>query len=234
MNLIIDNYNRVVFTNPNSQKLSGVEAYENFDSAKHKIIYATDYWLEVGEEIPKSIIDKVVNGVLPAFKPYIVYDVNYFSSRMISDWFTSPNFFETESKPIEGEAFQKFVDGKFEIDIVNKLNHFKTEKYNEIETGYDEALKNGFEFEGNYFEARPIDQSNLTSEISGWSIGLTCSPVWRTRDNINIEVDKLILTELATALKTFVFNTIKKRWEFKYYLEIAKTIEEINTIEVRY
>ena len=78
-----------------------------------------------------------------------------------------------------------------------------------------------------------VESSSLISDsINLVSNGvISCPPVWRTSDNINVPITIADLKNIANTIATQVNNAFTHSWELKAQADNATTLDELNAIK---
>ncbi len=101
MNYILDKSNKqVVWINADSNQLTGAEAWINFKSDQHEIVYSLHYNPKVGE----SFFAEIKNGIAQDFEPRKVYNKVSKEERILQSWEDQINpETETDLEPLKNE-----------------------------------------------------------------------------------------------------------------------------------
>jgi hypothetical protein len=126
MNYIVQKSdNTVVWINPDSNKLTGENAWSLFNPDFHKIVFAVHYNPNIGDVFKAEIQD----GEAMEFTPKKVWDKKTLKPRTLYNWEDEiDEAKETDKEPltetIEDEKvykrFQKFENGKWIVDTVKE------------------------------------------------------------------------------------------------------------------
>ena len=113
------------------------------------------------------------------------------------------------------------------------IDQVKSTKILEINSKRDDT-RNALivEYNGNIFDADPVSQNNLIGTVSAITAGLPVADptVWRTADNINVNMSHTDLVALGGTLLTTIEQLYEKSWTLKGQVESATTIEEVELI----
>ncbi|UOG54760.1 hypothetical protein [Leptospira noguchii] len=97
MNYILDKSNkRVVWINADSNQMTGIDAWTNFKSDQHEIVYSLHYNPQAGE----TFIAEVKDGIAQDFEPKTVYNKISKEERILQSWEDKIDLeTETEDEP---------------------------------------------------------------------------------------------------------------------------------------
>lgn len=144
------------------------------------------------------------------------------------------------------EQWKQSCDGNLVRDIRNKkwmpkpkpsnselLAKEKLIKSNEINNIRDIKISDGVQYSGYIFDSDTKAFDNLNETLTMVNLGteLPHDYTWRTKDNLNIPVNKEFLIGLAGTLMNHKFNCYKKSWELKEKVNNAKTVDEVSKIQ---
>ncbi|EMM99098.1 hypothetical protein LEP1GSC021_1650 [Leptospira noguchii str. 1993005606] len=98
MNYILDKSNKqVVWINADSNQMTGIDAWANFKSDQHEIVYSLHYNPQVGE----TFIAEIKNGIAQDFEPKTVYNKISKEERILQNWEEQIDVAtETEDEPL--------------------------------------------------------------------------------------------------------------------------------------
>ncbi|EMO13567.1 hypothetical protein LEP1GSC165_1498 [Leptospira santarosai str. CBC523] len=83
MNYILEKTNKqVVWINPDPNRLTGVEAWGEFNPSIHEIVHALNYNPQIGDTFRAEIMD----GMAQDFKPKAVYNKSTGVNRVLFNW----------------------------------------------------------------------------------------------------------------------------------------------------
>ncbi|EKO77416.1 MULTISPECIES: hypothetical protein [unclassified Leptospira] len=83
MNYILEKTNKqVVWINPDPNRLTGVEAWGEFNPSIHEIVHALNYNPQIGDTFRAEIMD----GMVQDFKPKAVYNKSTGVERVLFNW----------------------------------------------------------------------------------------------------------------------------------------------------
>ncbi|WP_061236543.1 hypothetical protein [Leptospira santarosai] len=126
MNYILEKTNKqVVWINPDPNRLTGVEAWGEFNPSIHEIVHALNYNPQIGDTFRAEIMD----GMAQDFKPKVVYNKITGVDRVLFNWedCLDPEK-ETENEPLKDEkgsllSHQIYTetDGWI-VDVIQKKN----------------------------------------------------------------------------------------------------------------
>ncbi|MDI7219676.1 hypothetical protein QMN07_19550 [Leptospira santarosai] len=98
-NYIIDKHsNIVIWINPDPNRLTGAEAWGEFNPSNHEIVHALHYNPQIGEKFRAKIVD----GIAQNFEPTAVYNKTTGEERILQSWEDQidPET-ETENEPLK-------------------------------------------------------------------------------------------------------------------------------------
>ncbi|UOG42544.1 hypothetical protein [Leptospira noguchii] len=97
MNYILDKSNKqVVWINADSNQMTGIDAWANFKSDQHEIVYSLHYNPQAGE----TFIAEVKDGIAQDFEPKVVYNKISKEERILQSWEDKIDLeTETEDEP---------------------------------------------------------------------------------------------------------------------------------------
>lgn len=124
----------------------------------------------------------------------------------------------------------------FEIEgiKVKTLDELKSEKIAELNTAYNNYLKNGFSYNENYFSIDEISRSNLKTKIEVCEDLANSNYTWRNNAGVNIDfVNKAGLENLYYQFCLGAENAKLTKFSLKDSINSA-TIETINTITITF
>jgi hypothetical protein len=111
------------------------------------------------------------------------------------------------------------------------LDSLKTAKNAQIERDRDTAIATTVTVHGRPWQARPIDQDNLSQELLTVQAGVPMSPIWRDADNNDMVLtDVAQLVAIAGAMKVQKLLAYQTAWARKAALAAATTVDEIEAI----
>ncbi|WP_061244850.1 hypothetical protein [Leptospira noguchii] len=98
MNYILNKSNKqVVWINADSNQMTGIDAWANFKSDQHEIVYSLHYNPQAGE----TFIAEIKNGIAQEFKPKTVYNKISKEERILQSWEDKIDLeTETEDEPL--------------------------------------------------------------------------------------------------------------------------------------
>ncbi|AXR62883.1 hypothetical protein DQM68_19505 (plasmid) [Leptospira mayottensis] len=102
MNYVLEKSNKkVVWINPDPNKLTGVDVWGNFDPTQHDIAYALHYNPQIGDEFKAEVVE----GVAQEFVPKTVYNKITCAERALLNWEDVINSdTETEDEPLKDSS----------------------------------------------------------------------------------------------------------------------------------
>ena len=112
------------------------------------------------------------------------------------------------------------------------VDQAKENKIKENDTARDEALLQGVEYKGVLFDSDTDQKINLLAIVS--TMGDTDTIIWFGMDNVPLECNKEDLINiggLIGQLHSFCWN---KNAEIKSEINEARTVDEVNSIEINY
>lgn len=136
---------------------------------------------------------------------------------------------------LEKETVNGVESRVFQIQaIVKTLNDLKAEKIAELNTAYNNYLKNGFSYNENYFSIDEISRSNLKTKIEVCEDLANSNYTWRNNAGVNIDfVNKAGLENLYYQFCLGAENAKLTKFSLKDSINSA-TIETINTITITF
>ena len=141
------------------------------------------------------------------------------------------NWLETTRNIIRG------CDGKlyFEDEApLKSLEELKAEKIAELSTAYNNYLKSGFSYNGNYFNIDEVARANLKTKIEVCEDLTSNNYTWRNNSGINIDfINKAGLETLSYQFCLGAENAKLKKFSLKDDINNA-TIETIDTITITF
>ncbi|UOG59040.1 hypothetical protein [Leptospira noguchii] len=98
MNYILDKTNKqVIWINADSNQMTGIDAWANFKSDQHEIVYSLHYNPQAGE----TFIAEIKNGIAQDFEPRKVYNKITGEERILQSWEDKIDLeTETEDEPL--------------------------------------------------------------------------------------------------------------------------------------
>ncbi|WP_078125864.1 hypothetical protein [Leptospira alexanderi] len=229
MNYLIDKESKkVVWVNPDPNRLAGESAWSEFDSNLHQIIYALHYNPHIGEFFKAT----VENGIAKEFEAKKVYNTTTMAERILLNWgdeLDPAN--ETEAKPLQNQngdnlPFQIYSDSGWIIDISKRRKELirSVDRFCELKiiAGFDSSALG----EIHHYESDREDQLNLIGSVSlnsevlykcTNSLGLK---EYRTHSASEIKqvlndgaIRKVALLQRAYELKSFIKDATKEEIE---------------------
>ncbi|EMO20725.1 hypothetical protein LEP1GSC168_0066 [Leptospira santarosai str. HAI134] len=235
MNYILEKTNKqVVWINPDPNKLTGGEAWGEFNPAIHEIVHALNYNPQLGE----TFLATVTDGMAQDFTPTMVYNKSTVIARVLFNWddVIDPET-ETEDEPLKDEkgsllSHQIYTetDGWI-VDVVQKKD-FLIKLVNSI---CESKITAGFASTAlgapHFYSSDHDDQLNLVYLVS-----LNASVLYKCTDkngikeyrNHTAEQIRQVLADGAV-LKSFYLQraaALKKGIVFAKSLDALKEIEK--------
>ncbi|EKO51318.1 hypothetical protein LEP1GSC132_4456 [Leptospira kirschneri str. 200803703] len=124
MNYILDKSNKkVVWINADSNQMSGIDAWANFNPNQHEIVYSLHYNPEIGE----TFLAEIKDGIAQDFIPQKVYNKISKEERILQSWEDRINpETETDLEPLKNEdgsllPFQIYAETEgWIVDLIQK------------------------------------------------------------------------------------------------------------------
>ncbi|UOG61420.1 hypothetical protein [Leptospira noguchii] len=235
MNYILDKTNkRVVWINPDPNKLTGVDAWEKYKKDQHEIIYSLHYNPQIGETFIAEVKDEIVQD----FKPRKVYNKTSKEERILQSWEDQIDLeTETNLEPLKNEdgfllPHQVYTEsGGWIINIVQKKDSL-TKLVNSI---CESKIISGFVSSAlgtpHFYNSDRDDQLNLLGLVS-----LNTSVLHKCTDEDGVEEErKHTFDQIKQVLgdgvirKTFL---LQRCASLKAMIQFANTIEKFDQIDI--
>ncbi|WP_016754003.1 hypothetical protein [Leptospira santarosai] len=235
MNYILEKTNKqVVWINPDPNKLTGVEAWGEFNPSIHEIVHALNYNPQIGD----AFLATVTDGMAQDFIPKNVYNRSTRVARVLFNWddVINPET-ETEDEPLKDEKGSLLphqiyteTDGWI-VDVVQKKDFLI--KF--VDSICEPKITAGFASTGlgalHFYSSDRDDQLNLVYLVS-----LNASVLYKCTDkngikeyrNHTAEQIRQVLADGAV-LKSFYLQraaALKKGIVFAKSLDALKEIEK--------
>jgi hypothetical protein len=152
---------------------------------------------------------------------------------------------EVQQRLLDGEATEQYIPPSpnpsyiwnsetemWEPDLVEqKLNYQER-----ITTARIKKLDTGFTFNTYSIKADQVSQDNANGFLTANQLGLVTFPIaWRTVDNLMMSIaDSTELITFTSTMLGFVQGIFQDSWDVKDAIELATTIEEVQTLYAGY
>ncbi|MDI7213764.1 hypothetical protein [Leptospira santarosai] len=235
-NYIIDKHsNIVIWINPDPNRLTGAEAWGEFNPSNHEIVHALHYNPQIGEKFRAKIVD----GIAQNFEPTAVYNKTTGEERILQSWEDQidPET-ETENEPLKDkknlllphqlytEADGWIVDVHQKRDsLINLVNSICGSK---ITSGFVSAALG----ETHFYSSDRDDQLNLRDLVSlNASVLYKCTDKNGIKEYRNHTTDQIkqVLNDGAIR-KTFL---LQKCASLKFEIQAAESVEQLNQIDIQ-
>ncbi|WP_061241276.1 hypothetical protein [Leptospira interrogans] len=235
MNYILDKSNKqVVWINADSNQLTGAEAWINFKSDQHEIVYSLHYNPKVGE----SFLAKIKNGIAQDFEPRKVYNKISKEERILQSWEEQINpETETDIEPLRNEddsllPFQIYTetDGWI-VDLIQKKDSLiklvNSICESKIIAGFtSSALGTPY-----FYSSDRDDQLNLVGLVSlNSSVSYKCTDQNAVKEYRNHTANQIkqVLNDGAIR-KTLL---LQKAASLKVSLQSIETVDELDKVNI--
>jgi len=122
------------------------------------------------------------------------------------------------------------IDGLHYVYMPWSLAMAKGNKARRIDIDRDEAINNGFSWNGWTWDCDEVSRSNLTGSVAAAQAGIPLPSgfTWRTKDNQNVPMNLTDLVSLGGAMFEHVNSKYTEAWSRKAVLASATTFEEVD------
>ena len=140
------------------------------------------------------------------------------------------NHIEVEFRPsnehvLDTDTFNWIID----------LNLLKIKLRNKITNERDKRIVTGFDYNGNQIACDDVSQANANAFLTAKTAGMLSFPVkWRTVDNSILDITEMEFTTFVGLMLGTVQTIFQESWVMKDQIELATTIEEVETIYAKY
>ncbi|WP_061235103.1 hypothetical protein [Leptospira weilii] len=218
MNYIIDKHsNIVIWMNTDPNRLTGVEAWVNFNPNQHEVVYSIHYNPQIGESFRAEIRD----GIAQDFKPRKVYNKKTMAERTLYSWEDKiDQETETEDEPLKDSnenflTYQNYTESIWVADdelIREALRATNGQIFNsQVESYRGSVLYRNTTWDsgGKYLE-------NIQKTLSIYSKQKIQIPEWRDANNMFHSLNSEELSELSDLIELDLFNAgqalYSKKW----------------------
>ncbi|MDI7218849.1 hypothetical protein QMN07_15215 [Leptospira santarosai] len=235
MNYILEKTNKqVVWINPDPNKLTGVEAWGEFNPSIHEIVHALNYNPQLGD----TFLAMVIDGMAQDFTPTMVYDKTSGVARVLFNWDDVMDLeTETEDEPLRDEnevllPYQIYTESGWVLDF-EKLKSLAIQN---VEARCSWWICDGFQSaalgEPHFYNSDRDDQLNLIGLAAlGTSELLKCTQDLVAKKEYTMHTTeqlKIVLIDGANR-KKFLLH---KAGDLKTKISNATTIGELNEIDI--
>ncbi|EMK22416.1 hypothetical protein [Leptospira kirschneri] len=222
MNYILDKSNkRVVWINADSNQMSGINAWANFNPNKHEIVFALHYNPQIGE----SFLAEIKNGIAQDFEPSKVYNKTTMSERTLQSWEDAiDSEKETEQEPLRNSSgnflpYQKYTDSGWMIDLEERKAGLLAEN-RLIFNSKLESYRGKVKCRNLVWDSGKKYLENIQKTLSIYSKQKIQSlPEWRDANDIFHTLNAEELSELADTIEVDLFDAgsilYTKKWELE-------------------
>ncbi|EMO62673.1 hypothetical protein LEP1GSC133_1638 [Leptospira borgpetersenii serovar Pomona str. 200901868] len=235
MNYILEKSNKqVIWINADSNQMTGVDAWANFNPNKHEIVYSLHYNPKVGESFRADIKD----GVAQDFTPKKIYNKISRNVQILQNWDDEINpETETNMEPLRNEdgsllTYQIYTetDGWTE-DLVKKRDYLIKLVNSICESRIIADFVSSALGAPYVYSSDRDDQLNLAWLVSlNSSVSCKCTDQKgvKTYRNHSAEQIKQVLKDGAIR-KTFLLQECAS---LKSEIRAAKSVKELNQIDI--
>ncbi|EKO62461.1 hypothetical protein LEP1GSC082_4473 [Leptospira kirschneri str. H2] len=235
MNYILEKSNRqVVWINPDSNRLTGPEAWGNFDLTQHEIVYALHYNPQVGEIFRAEVKD----GIAQDFKPCKVYNKISKEERILQSWEEQINpETETDIEPLRNEddsllPFQIYTetDGWI-VDLIQKKDSLIKLVNSICESKIIAGFTSSALGRPYFYSSDRDDQLNLVGLVSlNSSVSYKCTDQNAVKEYRNHTANQIkqVLNDGAIR-KTLL---LQKAASLKVSLQSIETVDELDKVNI--
>ncbi|ULG94345.1 hypothetical protein FH584_17815 [Leptospira interrogans] len=235
MNYILDKLNRqVVWINADSNQMSGIDAWANFNPNKHEIVYSLHYNPQVGE----LFLAEIKDGIAQDFESRKVYNKISKEERILQSWEEQINpETETDLEPLKNEdgsllPFQIYTetDGWI-IDLIQK----KDSLIKLVDSICESKIIAGFVSNAlgtpHFYGSDRDDQLNLVGLVSlNASVSCKCTNENGIKDYRNHTANQIkqVLSDGAIR-KTLL---LQKAASLEVLLQSIETVDELDKVNI--
>ncbi|AXR68224.1 DUF4376 domain-containing protein [Leptospira mayottensis] len=235
MNYILDKLNNiVVWINADSNHLSGIDAWANFNPNKHEIIYSLHYNPQIGE----TFVAEIKNGIAQDFEPSKVYNKISKEERILQSWEDQINpETETDIEPLKNEdgsllPHQVYTEsGGWIVDVVQKKNSLIKLVNSICESKIIAGFVSSALGTPHFYTSDRDDQLNLVGLVSlNSSVSYKCTDQNGVKEYRNHTANQIkqVLSDGAIR-KTLL---LQKYTSLKSEIQSAKTVKQLNRIRI--
>ncbi|WP_061236928.1 hypothetical protein [Leptospira interrogans] len=238
MNYILEKSNKqVIWINADSNQMTGVDAWANFNPNKHEIVYSLHYNPKVGE----SFLAEIKNGIAQDFEQRKVYNKISKEERILQSWEDEIDLeTETEMEPLKDSVgklaeYQKYTDSGW---IINQERKKESLLERNSQTFYSKinSYRSTVNYRNTLWDSGKTYLENIQKILTLYNKQRISSiPEWRdTNDqfhSLNVEE----LSELSDLIELDLFNAgrilYSKKWEMEEKIRNLKPEEFLDLAE---
>ncbi|EMN60832.1 DUF4376 domain-containing protein [Leptospira interrogans] len=222
MNYILEKSNKqVIWINADSNKLTGAEAWGNFDTEIHEIVYSLHYNPQVGDTFKAEI----ENGCIKNFQPKPVYDKKTMIERVLQNWedVIDPET-ETEDEPLKDSngnflTYQNHTESGWVADDELTRESLLTTN-GQIFNSKLESYRGNVPYHNTIWDSGKKYLENIQKTLTLYNKQRILSiPEWRDANNQFHSLNAKELSELSDLIELDLFdagqNLYAKKWEME-------------------
>ncbi|UMQ59660.1 DUF4376 domain-containing protein [Leptospira interrogans] len=239
MNYILEKSNKqVIWINADSNQMTGVDAWANFNPNKHEIVYSLHYNPKVGE----SFLAEIKNGIAQDFEPRKVYNKISKEERILQSWEDGIDTEkETEHEPLKDLkgiplTYQKHFETGWKIDLEERskillaentvIFNSKSESYRGFVSYLNTSWDSGIKYLENIRKTLSLHSKQKLQSI----------PEWRDAENSFHSLGSEELTELADLIEVDLFQAgnalYGKKWEIEAKIQSLPQNQTLNLVDL--
>ncbi|EMS84078.1 DUF4376 domain-containing protein [Leptospira noguchii] len=224
MNYILDKSNkRIVWINPDPNKLTGVDAWGDYKKDQHEIIYSLHYNPQIGDTFAAEIKD----GVAQDYKPKMVYNKTTGKERVLQSWEDQIDVAtETEIEPLKDssgnlEEYQTYTDSGWVVNLERKKESL-LEKNSQTFYSKINSYRSAVNYRNTSWDSGKTYLENIQKTLTIYNKQLINSiPEWRDANNQFHSLSVEELSELSDLIELDLFNAGQSLYSKKWRSEAA-------------